>query len=130
MWRSVRPALRATGAGRVLLVVMSAHRATTATAALTAACLSLLVTVVPAAHAAPDADSQGYVDSTARCAPPAGVVVFGLPIGWFVWRNRNEDRRRRKRRAAGVPESFAWESDAEETRAVEDRESVEVVEET
>ena len=77
MWRSVRPALRATGAGRVLLVVMSAHRATTATAALTAACLSLLLTVVPATHAAPEADSQGYVDSTARCAAPASVVVFG-----------------------------------------------------
>lgn len=73
----MRVALRAPGAGRVLLVVMSANRATTATAALTAACLALIFTVVPAAHAAPDADSQGYVDSTARCAAPASVVVFG-----------------------------------------------------
>lgn len=72
----------------------------------------------------------GDLDRSLPVVLAAGVVVFGLPIGWFVWRNRNEDRRRRKRRAAGVPESFAWESDAEETRAVEDRESVEVVEET
>lgn len=42
-----------------------------------AACLSLLVAVAAPVHAAPEADSQGYVDSTARCAAPAAVVVFG-----------------------------------------------------
>jgi hypothetical protein len=32
---------------------------------------------IPQSIAAPPADSQGYIDSTARCAAPATVVVFG-----------------------------------------------------
>ena len=42
-----------------------------------AACSALSVIALPSATAAPAADDQGYVDSTARCAPPSAVVVFG-----------------------------------------------------
>src|ERR1700754_796149 len=45
-------------------------------AAATAA-LVLLAIGLPSALAAPASDGQGYVDSTARCAPPATVVLFG-----------------------------------------------------
>ncbi|MCX2931171.1 hypothetical protein ORI20_12850 [Mycobacterium sp. CVI_P3] len=40
-----------------------------------AACSALLVTALPHAGAAPDFDSQGYLDSTARCSDAA--VLFG-----------------------------------------------------
>ncbi|OBG22506.1 hypothetical protein A5765_20505 [Mycolicibacterium celeriflavum] len=40
-----------------------------------AAAASLLL--APTAVAAPTADAQGYVDSTARCAPPDEAVLFG-----------------------------------------------------
>ncbi|MGZ8803150.1 MAG: hypothetical protein ACXWZL_11205 [Mycobacterium sp.] len=43
----------------------------------TAACSGLLIVAVPSASAAPAFDSQGYIDSTARCAAPDKVVVFG-----------------------------------------------------
>jgi hypothetical protein len=39
--------------------------------------LVLLAVGLPSASAAPTADAQGYVDSTARCAPPATAVLFG-----------------------------------------------------
>lgn len=39
-----------------------------------AACSVLLA---PTVTAAPTSDAQGYVDSTARCAAPSTVVVFG-----------------------------------------------------
>ena len=42
-----------------------------------AACSALFVIALPSATAAPATDDQGYVDSTARCAPPSAVVVFG-----------------------------------------------------
>jgi hypothetical protein len=42
-----------------------------------AACLTLLAFGVPSATAAPAADDQGYVDSTARCAQPNSAVLFG-----------------------------------------------------
>lgn len=46
--------------------------------ALAAAALSVLVVAaLPSAAAAPATDDQGYVDSTARCAAPNTVVVFG-----------------------------------------------------
>jgi hypothetical protein len=46
--------------------------------ALAAAALSaLVVAALPSAAAAPATDDQGYVDSTARCAAPNTVVVFG-----------------------------------------------------
>ena len=41
------------------------------------ACSALLAVGLPPATAAPTTDGQGYVDSTARCATPATVVVFG-----------------------------------------------------
>jgi hypothetical protein len=37
-----------------------------------------------------------------------GLIAFGLPIGWFVWKNRIEDRQRRAGHLASVPESFDW----------------------
>ena len=42
-----------------------------------ATCLALLAIGLPSATAAPAADDQGYVDSTARCAPPNTAVLFG-----------------------------------------------------
>jgi hypothetical protein len=42
-----------------------------------AACLALLAIGLPSASAAPAADAQGYVDSTARCTPPNAAVLFG-----------------------------------------------------
>jgi hypothetical protein len=41
-----------------------------------AACLALLAIGLPSATAAPAADDQGYVDSTARCTPPNTAVLF------------------------------------------------------
>jgi len=43
----------------------------------TAAFSALFILVVPTASPAPAFDSQGYVDSTARCTSPATAVVFG-----------------------------------------------------
>ena len=42
-----------------------------------AATAVLLMIGLPAAAAAPAIDGQGYVDSTARCTPPATAVLFG-----------------------------------------------------
>jgi hypothetical protein len=42
-----------------------------------AACSVLLTIGLPSASAAPAADDQGYVDSTARCTPPNTAVLFG-----------------------------------------------------
>jgi hypothetical protein len=58
----------------------SAIRATLPRLALVAAAgafATLLGIGVPQSLAAPPADSQGYIDSTARCTAPATVVVFG-----------------------------------------------------
>jgi hypothetical protein len=38
---------------------------------------ALLAIGLPSAAAEPSTDSQGYLDSTARCSPPTAVVVFG-----------------------------------------------------
>ena len=45
--------------------------------AATAACSVLLAVGMSTAVAGPNADSQGYVDSTARCATPDTPVAFG-----------------------------------------------------
>lgn len=37
----------------------------------------ILLALSPSADAAPKFDSQGYVDSTARCASPSTAVIFG-----------------------------------------------------
>lgn len=50
-----------------------AHRLTLAAAA----CLALLAVMVPSASAEPTTDSQGYVDSTARCTSPNTAAAFG-----------------------------------------------------
>jgi hypothetical protein len=50
-----------------------AHRVTIAAAA----CLALLAVTVPSATAEPSTDSQGYVDSTARCSSPNTAAAFG-----------------------------------------------------
>ncbi len=42
-----------------------------------AACLVLFAIGASSASAAPTADDQGYVDSTARCTTPATAVLFG-----------------------------------------------------
>ncbi|HEY9266657.1 MAG TPA: hypothetical protein VIQ11_18860 [Mycobacterium sp.] len=69
---------------------MSSHRIRTRTAVSTptrraalagATCAALLVAAAPASVAAPAFDSQGYVDSTARCAVPDTAVVFGRTAG-------------------------------------------------
>lgn len=53
---------------------MSLHARRLATAA---ACLVALAVGVPPASAAPSSDTQGYLDSTARCTAPDTAVVFG-----------------------------------------------------
>ena len=42
-----------------------------------AVCAALVAFGTPSAVAAPAADGQGYVDSTARCASPNTAVLFG-----------------------------------------------------
>ncbi|WP_101950705.1 hypothetical protein [Mycobacterium sp. 3519A] len=55
---------------------MTSPRARTARLAFaTAACVACAV--LPSAAAAPSTDSQGYVDSTARCASPSTAVLYG-----------------------------------------------------
>jgi hypothetical protein len=54
---------------------MSSHTIRAAGIAAAAACSALLLTALPQAGAAPSFDSQGYLDSTARCADAA--VLFG-----------------------------------------------------
>ena len=43
-----------------------------------------------------------------------GLIVFGLPMGWFVWRNLREDRQRRASRTASVPRTFEWTDEGSE----------------
>jgi len=50
-----------------------AHRLTITAAA----CLALLAVTVPSATAEPTTDSQGFVDSTARCSSPNTAAAFG-----------------------------------------------------
>jgi hypothetical protein len=52
--------------------VRVAHRLTVG-----AVCAVLVAFGMPSAVAAPASDSQGYVDSTARCASPNTAVLFG-----------------------------------------------------
>jgi hypothetical protein len=59
-------------------MVMSSFKRTAARLTVTAVtCLMLLAFGLPSALAAPATDDQGYVDSTARCAPPNTAVLFG-----------------------------------------------------
>lgn len=48
--------------------------------AVSASAVALLV-AAPTAASAPPSDSQGYIDSTARCEAPATAVVFGSTSG-------------------------------------------------
>ncbi len=50
----------------------------------------------------------GNIDRSLPVLLAAGLFVFGLPIGWFVWKNRSEDRQKRMQRVPETPESFAW----------------------
>ena len=62
--------------------MMSLSPGTSARAILaTTAAAAALLAAAPSAYSAPASDSQGYVDSTARCAAPATVVVFGSTSG-------------------------------------------------
>ena len=45
--------------------------------AVASAAAAVLVVALPSASAAPATDDDGYVNSTARCAEPNSVVVFG-----------------------------------------------------
>jgi len=53
--------------------VLTALRLTAAAAA----CSTLAAIGLASANAAPSADDQGYVESTARCSSPSQAVVFG-----------------------------------------------------
>ncbi|EHB58234.1 hypothetical protein MycrhDRAFT_0670 [Mycolicibacterium rhodesiae JS60] len=66
---------RPTAAGVVSWMAMPSHAIRAAGVAAAAACSALLLTALPQAGAAPSFDSQGYVDSTARCSDTA--VLFG-----------------------------------------------------
>ena len=57
---------------------------------------------------------KGGLDRSLPAVLAVGLVVFGLPIGWFVWKNRREDLQRRASRTARVPESFEWTDDGSE----------------
>lgn len=56
---------------------MSASWIPTTCLTVAAAAGAALLLLSPSADAAPESDGQGYVNSTARCAPPATVVIFG-----------------------------------------------------
>ncbi|GAB3224985.1 hypothetical protein [Mycolicibacterium hippocampi] len=57
---------------------MASYRAFPARVVLaTGVCTALLTVAAPSASAAPPFDSQGYLNSTARCSAPDTVVVFG-----------------------------------------------------
>ncbi|GIT28343.1 MAG: hypothetical protein Ct9H300mP1_03890 [Planctomycetaceae bacterium] len=73
--------------------------------------------------------SPGDLDRSLPVVLAAGMVVFGLPIGWFVWRNRSEDRRRRMQRASEHP-SLRFGGVARRRAGGENWEPPEVVEET
>ena len=55
--------------------------------------------------------SPGGLDRSLPMAFAIGLVIFGLPIVWFVWRNRREDRQRRLQRAQRVRPSLDWRDD-------------------
>lgn len=58
--------------------VMPSDRKFARRAAVTSvACSALVIITSPAASSAPAFDSQGYIDSTARCTAPSTAVVFG-----------------------------------------------------
>ncbi|EJZ10098.1 hypothetical protein MVAC_10232 [Mycolicibacterium vaccae ATCC 25954] len=57
----------------------------------TLVCLPLALATAPAASPAPPYDDRGYVDSTARCASPATLVVFGSTAGSRVAICRDTD---------------------------------------
>lgn len=56
---------------------MSASWIPTACLTVAAAAGAVLLALSPSADAAPESDSQGYLDSTARCASPSVAVIFG-----------------------------------------------------
>lgn len=61
---------------------MSSHRLPPRRLALAAgAAIGLLLLTAPTASSAPPYDDQGYLDSTARCAAPDTMVVFGSTAG-------------------------------------------------
>ena len=53
------------------------HLTIAAAASATAGAALLVVLAVPSASAVPASDSQGYVDSTARCTSPDTAAAFG-----------------------------------------------------
>jgi hypothetical protein len=61
---------------RDVVEVMTFFFAPRLTIAAAASCV-LLAAAVPLATAAPSSDSQGYVDSTARCSAPDTAAAFG-----------------------------------------------------
>ncbi len=75
----------------------------------------------------------GETDRSLPLALAVGLVVFSLPIGWFVWRNRREDRRHRSARSAEAQQTLDWIDDGirreDEDGAGADQ-SVETLEET
>ncbi|MGP4056197.1 hypothetical protein ACTWP6_15470 [Mycobacterium sp. 4D054] len=75
---------------------MSVHRCAFRRAALAAtaslACVPWALAAAPTATSAPPPyDGQGYLDSTARCAAPATLVVFGSTAGSRVAICRDTD---------------------------------------
>jgi hypothetical protein len=63
--------------GRGQLEAMAASWIPTTCLTVAAAAGAVLLALSPSAEAAPESDSQGYLDSTARCASPATAVIFG-----------------------------------------------------
>lgn len=58
-------------------MLMSTSKVRVLAVAVVSAVAALLVVALPSAIAAPAFDGEGYLNSTARCAAPNAVVVFG-----------------------------------------------------
>lgn len=58
-------------------MLMSTSKVRPVAVAVASAAAALLVVALPSAIAAPAFDGEGYLNSTARCAAPNAVVVFG-----------------------------------------------------
>lgn len=71
---------------------MSSHRGNTRRLTLAAVgAVPLMLLAAPAAVSAPSYDDQGYLNSTARCASPEALVLFGSTAGSRVAICRDAD---------------------------------------
>lgn len=53
-------------------------------------------------------DTKNSLETALPLALGAALVVIGLPVIWFLWRNRRDDQQRRTRRRGEEPERLEW----------------------